>query len=430
MFRKVLNVEMRAEMNPNEKNPNGRKERVLKQFLIFLTVFLSILMLGIMLIFGYEYLNDDEEKLVYEFFQLPAVALAELIEGEEKVEKESNLENELLQEALTEGQKAKIIECSSQDEITLLFAGDILFDDNYAMMATLKSRGGNIEEAFETNLLEKMQTADVFMINNEFTFTDRGTAVAGKKFTFRANPGNVTYLQQMGVDIVSVANNHIYDYGEISLLDTLDTLETAGIPYVGAGRNLNEAMQPMYLIGNGMKIAIVSATQIERTANPETKEATENSAGVLRCMDTTKLLEVIAEAKNNSDFVILYIHWGTESVENIDWLQEQQAEIYTQAGVDLIIGNHPHCLQKIEVKNSVPIVYSLGNFWFNSKTQKSCMIEAAINADGIKTLRFIPCLQSDCRTKMLAGEAGEEILEYMRSLSQDIMIDENGYIIY
>lgn len=420
-------------MNFDNRRPKGRKKRkeiILKQFLVFMAVFLSVLLVGIMTISAYKYLNGGEEEIVYEFFQLPATALADLIECEDNTETEAKMEDEILQEALAQGQKAKIIECSSQDEITLLFAGDILFDDSYAMMATLKNRGGNIEEAFADDLLEKMRSADVFMVNNEFTFTDRGTPVAGKKFTFRAKPDNVIYLQQMGVDIVSVANNHIYDYGEISLLDTLDTLETAGIPYVGAGRNLDEAMQPMYLIGNGIKIALVSATQIERTSNPETKEATEDLPGVLRCMDTTKLLKVIEEAKNNSDFVILYIHWGTESMESTDWLQEQQSEIYAQAGVDLIIGNHPHCLQKIDIKNGIPIIYSLGNFWFNSKTQKSCMIETVINTDGIKSLQFIPCIQSDCRTQMLVGESGKEILEYMRSLSQNILLDENGYIIY
>ena len=81
-------------------------------------------------------------------------------------------------------------------------------------------------------------------------------------------------MLQIGVDLVSLANNHAYDYGEQALLDTFSTLEGAGIPYVGAGRNIEEAKKPVYLIANGMKIAVVSATQIERNAVPDTKEAT------------------------------------------------------------------------------------------------------------------------------------------------------------
>ena len=137
-----------------------------------------------------------------------------------------------------------------------------------------------------------------------------------------------------------LANHHSFDFGEISLLDTLETLNNADIPYVGAGANLEEAIKPVYFVANGMKIAIVSATQIERTSTPDTKEATQNRAGVLRCMDATRLLSVIAEAKENSDFVILYIHWGTESQEEIDWLQEKQAPLYAEAGVDLIMVVH------------------------------------------------------------------------------------------
>lgn len=162
----------------------------------------------------------------------------------------------------------------------------------------------------------------------------------------------------LGVDVVSLANNHAYDYGEEALLDTFTTLENAGIPYAGAGRNIEEARKPVYFIANGIKIAVVSAAQIERNAVPDTKEATAASPGVLRCMEPAALLEVIAEAKANSDFVILYIHWGTESQAETDWLQDKQAPIYAQAGVDLIIGDHPHCLQS----------------WIPSQASPSCTV--------------------------------------------------------
>ena len=232
----------------------------------------------------------------------------------------------------------------------------------------------------------------------------------------------------MGVDIVSLANNHAYDYGEQALLDTFSTLEEAGIPYVGAGRNIEEAKKPVYLIANGMKIAVVSATQIERNAVPDTKEATMTNAGVLRCMDPTALLEVIAQAKANSDFVILYIHWGTESQETTDWLQDKQAPIYAEAGVDLIIGDHPHCLQKIDCISGVPVVFSLGNYWFNSKTQNTCLVEVQLTKEGLKSLQFIPCLQENCRTSQLEGAKKEEVLNYMRKLSPNVQIDSEGYV--
>lgn len=334
----------------------------------------------------------------------------------------------LLTEALEAGENVIAVECAEEEAVKLLFAGDVLLDEHYAVMANLRDRGGNVEEAFSTGLLEMMRSADAFMLNNEFTFTNRGEPTEGKKFTFRANPEKVSVLQDIGVDIVSVANNHIYDYGEISLLDTLDTLDDAGIAYTGAGRNREEAMKPVYLIANGMKIGIIGATQIERNGTPDTKEATENTPGVLRCMDTTNLLQVITQMEEVCDYTILYIHWGTESQEEIDWLQAEQASVYAEAGVDLIIGNHSHCLQKIDVVSGVPVIYSLGNFWFNSRTQNSCVVEIVLKEKELHTFKFVPCKQEDSRTRLLEGTEKQGVLNYMRGISPNVTIDENGYV--
>lgn len=396
---------------------------------LFFGVLGSVLGVGALAMVLLHFAMPEEEKVVYEIFHLPSSPL-EIFAANAEPEKEQSQDEMLLQEALEQNQEVYLAECESQDTVTLLFAGDILMDDHYAVMSTYHNRENDINQAFDQGLLEQMRNADIFMINNEFTFTSRGTPTVNKKFTFRANPGNVSMYEEMGVDIVSVANNHIYDYGEVSLLDTLDTLEQAEIPYVGAGRNLQEAMTPVYYIANGMKIAFVSATQIERNSVPDTKEATQDSAGVLRCMNPDNLLLVIEEAKKNSDYVILYIHWGTESQEAIDWLQEQQAPIYAQAGVDLIIGDHPHCLQKMDSVEGVPVIYSLGNFWFNSRTQNSCVVKVALRAGEIESFQFIPCRQSDCRTALLTGQEKTEVLDYMRTISPNVTIDEEGYVFF
>lgn len=396
---------------------------------LFFGVLGSVLGVGALAMVLLHFAMPEEEKVVYEIFHLPSSPL-EIFAASAEPEKEQSQDEMLLQEALEQNQEVYLAECESQDTVTLLFAGDILMDDHYAVMSTYHNGGNDINQAFDQGLLEQMRNADIFMINNEFTFTSRGTPTVNKQFTFRADPCNVSMYEEMGVDIVSVANNHIYDYGEISLLDTLDTLEQAEIPYVGAGRNLQEAMTPVYYIANGMKIAFVSATQIERNGTPDTKEATQDSAGVLRCMNPDNLLLTIEEAKKNSDYVILYIHWGTESQEAIDWLQEQQAPIYAQAGVDLIIGDHPHCLQKMDSVEGVPVIYSLGNFWFNSRTQNSCVVKVALRAGEMESFQFIPCRQSDCRTVLLTGQEKTEVLDYMRTISPNVTIDEEGYVFF
>lgn len=319
-------------------------------------------------------------------------------------------------------------DANEPEQITLTFAGDILFDDSYAVMGTMLQNGGNIANAISQEVITEMKSADIMMVNNEFPYSSRGTATAGKQFTFRAKPSTVSYLDDLGVDIVSLANNHAYDYGEEAFLDTMTTLEEAGILYVGAGRNLKEARRPVYYIINNMKIAIVAATQIEKSDYPDTKGATDSSAGVFRCWNGDNLISTIQEARENSDFVIAYLHWGTENSSAIDWAQEKQAPEVVAAGADLIIGDHPHCLQKIEAVNGVPVIYSLGNFWFNSKTVDTGMVKITLNQDGLQSCQFLPCLQSGSKTTLLHDAEKERVLNEMRTLSPGVQIDSDGYV--
>lgn len=310
----------------------------------------------------------------------------------------------------------------------IVFAGDILFDSHYAIMASLLKRGQGIEGGISEDLLSIMRSADIFMVNNEFPYTTGGVPTAGKKFTFRADPKYASWLFDMGADLVSLANNHAYDYGEVSLTDTLDTLESIGMPYVGAGRNLDEAVKPVSFLANGKKITFVSATQIERTLPPDTKGATETKPGVFRCLEIGTLLEVISAAKADSDFVIVYVHWGTEGTDKLDRWQQEQAPQIAAAGADLIIGDHPHVLQPIGYQGDIPVVYSLGNYLFNSKTLDTCLVEAVVGDEGLESLQFIPAKQSNCRVAKAEGAEKERILNYMRSISPEAVIDEEGYI--
>ncbi len=321
------------------------------------------------------------------------------------------------------------VKTAAEDEVSLAFTGDVLLDPGYAIYTAYRNRGGALEKCISSDLLDEMRAADVLMINNEFPFSDRGTPAAGKTYTFRAQPDSVNILKEMGVDIAGVANNHAFDWGMDAFLDTMDVLDDANIPYVGGGHDISEAARPIYLYAADMKIAIVAATQIERMGNPHSISATEDAAGMLRCWPSAdKLVEVLKEAKANSDYVILFIHWGTEREVDPDWCQNQQAPELTQSGADLIIGAHPHILQPISVMNDVPIVYSTGNFWFNSKTLDSCMVEVKLADKKLKSLRFVPCLQSGSAVKLLHDAEATRLIEYMRSISPNVEIDDEGYV--
>lgn len=324
-----------------------------------------------------------------------------------------------------------VISTNTPGEVNLIFGGDIDFDPGYSNMRALAGRGNDISKCLSPELIADLKNADICMLNNEFPYSDRGAPTANKKYTFRADPSSVNYLHELGVDIVSLANNHAYDYGPDALMDTFTTLENAGIPYVGAGRNLADAEKPVYFIAGGMKIAYVSATQIERTTPPDTKEATDTEPGVLRTLDPSKFVSVIENAKANADFVIVYVHWGTENKNQYEASQKELAQAYVQAGADLIMGDHPHVLQGFEYIDNVPVLYSLGNFWFNSKALDNCAVKVTLKDKAISSEQFIPCMQHNCYTEMLNSSSGDyaRVIAEMRSYSADnVSIDDSGFI--
>lgn len=325
---------------------------------------------------------------------------------------------------------AIVLEDDGDGEVVLAFGGDICFHDEYSNMYSYRQKGSDIANCISADLLSEMRGADIFMVNNEFTYTNRGEPIEGKAFAFRSKPENVGILSDMGVDIVSLANNHAFDYGEISLLDTLDTLEAANMPYVGAGRNLEEASKSVVFAKNGISIAFLSATQIERLDNPDTRGATAESAGVFRCWGNkvSDLTAAVSGAKEEADYVVVYIHWGTENTDELDWAQLEQAKLIAQAGADLIIGDHSHCLQQLANVEGVPVIYSLGNFWFNSKTLDTGLVKVSLTEEGIKSYQFLPAVQENCTTTLAGGSEKERILSYMRKISEGVVIDGDGYV--
>lgn len=320
-------------------------------------------------------------------------------------------------------------ECSEKNKVVMDFTGDINLAEGWPTTQYLDGRSGGIRDCFSHELWEELQSADILMINNEFTFSNRGTPLAGKAYTFRADPARISEIQAIGTDIISLANNHVYDYGEEALLDTLDTVEQEEIPYVGAGRNLQEAMKPAYFIANGRKIAIVSATQIERSTN-YTREATDTTAGVLKTLNPDKFLSVIEKARACSDYVIVFVHWGTENTNYYGSDQEELGRQFIDAGADVIIGGHTHCLQGFAYYNGKPIIYSLGNFWFNGRSIDTGLSQLVIYTDSNRLeFRFLPCKQRGCVTSLAGEEERARILEFMQKISSSgVSVGEDGII--
>lgn len=270
----------------------------------------------------------------------------------------------------------------------IIFAGDVNLDDDWEIMRHLKDSGGGVEDAFSSALLERLRGADVLVVNNEFPYSRRGVALPGKLYTFRADPASTSFLRQMGADLAGLANNHVFDYGPDAFEDTLAALEQEGIPYIGAGRDLEQAMRPQYFIVNGMKLAFVAATRAEKFIF--TQEAGATQPGVLRTYEPDLFLQAVTEARKNSDFVAAYVHWGTENTAVLETAQREQARQYIEAGADIVVGAHPHCLQGFAFEHGKHVAYSLGNFWFNMDTVETGFLSVRITAPvSIRSVRAV-----------------------------------------
>jgi len=177
---------------------------------------------------------------------------------------------------------------NGKSTVSLGFAGDLCLSEGWSTLDFYDSHNQDLSQGISNGLIELTNSYDIFMLNNEFTYSTRGEALAGKYYTFRANPERVGIIQELGTDIVSLSNNHVYDFGEEAFVDTLDTLKNAGIPYVGAGRNIEEASAPVYFYINGIKIGYVAANRSEKYIF--TPEATKIPQEFLEPMNLKNLL--------------------------------------------------------------------------------------------------------------------------------------------
>ncbi len=315
-------------------------------------------------------------------------------------------------------------------DFTLCFAGDINLDESVATTRLLKTSTNGIYDCISPELISIMQQADLMCLNNEFTYSTNGSPMKGKTYTFRAHPDRVSVLQEMGVDIVTLANNHVYDYGKQAFLDTLTTLENANIDYFGAGKNLEEAMTPVYYDIDGRTIAFVGASCAEK--NKLTPQATETEPGILRCYDTALFLETIKEADANADFVIAVVHWGTEYSTKLEDSQLTTGKAYLDAGADAIIGGHSHCLQGMEFYNGKPIIYSLGNYWFGPRNLDGMLINLRFYGDDTAShveVEVVPAIQKGAKTQIVTEASEmERIFSHLEDISINVKIDENGIV--
>ena len=316
-------------------------------------------------------------------------------------------------------------ETDNASSVRLLFAGDILFTE----VPLSRYRSGGIGTFVSDAVLEEMERADIFMLNEEFPFSTRGTAAPDKQFTFQVDPSHVSIFQELSVDVATIANNHALDFGTDAFLDTLDTLDKAGIARVGGGRNREEAASPAILEAGGMRIAFFGASRVIPVAS---WNAGEQSPGMLTAYDSTLLEEKIRSVREDCDYIVVYLHWG---VEKDSFPQDYQRELgrrLIDAGADAVIGSHPHVVQGFEFYNGKPILYSLGNFLFSNSANDTFLCRLTLSRDAaggsgspIKTsVRILPCQRVDGQMRFLDDPSS--YYSYLTSLSYGVSVATEG----
>lgn len=358
--------------------------------------------------------------------------------GNKKVEKYSILSNkeivipwnETVKSAFTLTNKAES-ELNGQtaqmekdkQEIHISVVGDVLLStsplNKYDQTSTIQS-------ILSDDLVEQMQKDDLTFANVEFPFSLRGHKMPDKQYTFRTDPKRVHILNEMGLDLATLANNHILDYGTEALLDTITTLNHAGIKNMGAGKDLTEAKKPLTLTIKGRTFAFLGASRVIPVYE---WNATSEKAGVFTTYDPSLLIEEIKQAKQKNDFVVVYVHWGKEHKEYPEEYQRVLGKQYIDAGADVVIGSHTHRLQGIEFYMGKPIIYSLGNFIFGHTIEQTLLLDLIVDHNNAVQLRIIPCAAKDAYTHAIVEETKKKkFFEYYESISYNISIDKDGYV--
>lgn len=258
-------------------------------------------------------------------------------------------------------------------EFRMIFVGDIMLS---------RSVGERIKKTRDyrypfLNVADFLNNAAITVGNLEGPISDRGRDM-GSKYSFRADPKVVQGLDYAGFKVLSVANNHIWDYGPDAFSDTLRHLRDAGMDYVGGGYDFEQAHGGVIKEVNGTKIAFLSYTDLL----PKSASAT-NQPGVAY-LDMVQMAKDIGAKKREADLVVVSFHFGEEYKTTHNLKQAQIARTAIDAGASLVIGHHPHVVEDVERYKGGYIAYSLGNFVFDQNFSERTMngLALVVNVSG------------------------------------------------
>jgi len=292
---------------------------------------------------------------------------------------------------------------STQDAglVELVAVGDIL------LCRTVEERMNQYGVEFPFAVTgDLLRSADIALGNLECPLSTRGEPI-DKRFLFRAHPRNLAALSWAGVDIVSLANNHLLDFGEEAMEDTLEGLEKSGILYVGAGHSEGEAHRPVIMEVKGVKIAFLAYAAIRWKGSLEVPTETR-----VAFAEIDRVREDVRRVKEQANLVVVIMHLGTEYQSQPDAEQLAVSQAAVEAGATLVIGHHPHLVQETTPYLGGFIAYSLGDFVFDMPwEEEGAILRAFLTADGLERVEVIPVeIVDGVQPRPLLDQEGDPVI--------------------
>ncbi|OGJ02302.1 hypothetical protein A3G98_02005 [Candidatus Nomurabacteria bacterium RIFCSPLOWO2_12_FULL_37_8] len=279
-------------------------------------------------------------------------------------------------------EKVRVPYVREPDFVTMTFAGDIMLDRG-VKNSVMKNFNNDYSALFEK--LKIIKESDIVFANLEGTVSDKGEDLRNL-YSFRMDPAVIPALSGAGISILSVANNHVGDWGRIAYIDTLSRLKENEILYTGGGNNSEEAETPTIIENYGMKIGFLGFSDV----GPNWMEAGTDKAGLLLA-NNPRFDEIIKNASSQVDYLVVAFHFGEEYQTKHNVRQEYLAHRAVDNGAKIVIGSHPHVIEDTEIYKNSFIAYSLGNFIFDQafsdKTMQGMLLNIKLSNDGKMTVR-------------------------------------------
>ncbi|MDI1322104.1 MAG: CapA family protein [Algoriphagus sp.] len=318
-----------------------------------------------------------------------------------------------------------------KDLLTIGFAGDVML--GRTLDRIISERGYRYPWG---DVLPLMRKTDLNIINLETALTHSEDQVF-KTFNFKATPYKVQTLIEAKVTVANLANNHVLDFDQAGLIETLETLDNAGIKYVGAGLTLADAEAPVILLKNGIRIGVLGITDNEPTWKAGIEPGT-NYIDIGNENDRNRILLSIGNLRKETDIVIVSIHWGPNMVEEPFPEFIRFAHEMIDHGANLIHGHSAHIFQGMEKYKSGLIMYDTGDFVDDYvvepelRNDLSAFFVLTADKTGLVSLSLIPVRIVDYQATLAEKADFNRVIARMQKLSADFdtSIDDKGNIFF